>query len=357
MVVGPPPQRPVILAIAFLDRQVVDAGDAQPHQALLVELPVLVAVAAEPAAAVVVPLVGEAHRDAVVAERPDLLDQPVVQLLRPLARQERLDRVAALQELGAVSPAAVRRVGERDARRIAGVPGVLGHAGLLRGGLGVERRKRRAAHGCRSLGCGMSWPGGADTSRTPFTDRSRLRNAKCFNGCDQSREWRGKSTTSHRRIRCGDRARNSRAAIPAATPGCSGSPAASRSAMRVASAMWMRARWSGLPSMSGATSVRSPEMPASRSHAICARRFQSAWTVLRFCLCQTLERRDDAGDAFLADLHRPADAGILQQARFDQRAAASDDAGGQCAVVLVRAGDGDIGAGAAADRARSCSPA
>ena len=40
---------------------------------------------------VVVPLVGEAHRDAVAAERPQLLDQPVVELLRPLAGQERDD--------------------------------------------------------------------------------------------------------------------------------------------------------------------------------------------------------------------------------------------------------------------------
>src|SRR5438046_175105 len=49
VIVGTPPERPVILALAFLDRQVVDAGDAPAHQAVLVELPVLVAVAAEPA--------------------------------------------------------------------------------------------------------------------------------------------------------------------------------------------------------------------------------------------------------------------------------------------------------------------
>ena len=61
----------------------------------VVELPVLVAVGAEPVAAVVVPLVGEAHRDAVVGEGPELLDQPVVELARPLALQERDDRVAA----------------------------------------------------------------------------------------------------------------------------------------------------------------------------------------------------------------------------------------------------------------------
>ena len=129
---------------------------AQPHQAVLVELPVLVAVAAEPVAAVVVPFVGEAHRDAVVAKRPDLLDQPVVELALPLARQEGDDGVAALEEFRAVAPAAVERVGERDALGIARVPGVFGHACLLGGGLGVERRKRRPVHGISS---GIGWFG------------------------------------------------------------------------------------------------------------------------------------------------------------------------------------------------------
>src|SRR5712691_213695 len=128
-------ERPVILALALLDRKIVDAGDAQAHQAVLVELPVLVAVAAEPASAVVVPLVGKAHCDPIVAEGPDLLDQAVVELAAPFTRQERFDLRASLQELRAVAPAAVGRIGERHPRRVARVPGVFGHARLLRGGL------------------------------------------------------------------------------------------------------------------------------------------------------------------------------------------------------------------------------
>src|SRR5262249_34303222 len=103
---------------------------------------------AEPVAAVIVPLVGEAHRDAVLAEGPQLLDQPVVELAIPFARQKFLDRLAALDELGAVAPAAGRRVGERDARGLARVPAVLGEAHLLGRGLQRERRQRRA-------GCGI----------------------------------------------------------------------------------------------------------------------------------------------------------------------------------------------------------
>src|ERR1043165_726917 len=82
MVIGPAAQRPMILALAFLDGQVVDAGDAQPNQALAIELPILVAVAAMPLSTVVMPFIGEAHGDAAFAEGPNFLDQAVVELSR-----------------------------------------------------------------------------------------------------------------------------------------------------------------------------------------------------------------------------------------------------------------------------------
>jgi hypothetical protein len=47
---------------------------------VLLKFPVLISVAAEPVAAVVVPLVREAHGNAVLAESPDFLDQAVVEL-------------------------------------------------------------------------------------------------------------------------------------------------------------------------------------------------------------------------------------------------------------------------------------
>jgi hypothetical protein len=62
---------------------------------MLVEFPVLIAVAAEPKTAVIVPLIGEAHRDAVLAKRPDFLDQAVAEFPGSLASQERVDGLAA----------------------------------------------------------------------------------------------------------------------------------------------------------------------------------------------------------------------------------------------------------------------
>ena len=142
MVVGSASERPAISAIRFVNRGIVDAGDPPTHQAALVELPKLISIGPEPLTAAVVPLIGEAHRHPVLAEPPKLLNQPVLMFCRPFAGEKRDDLLSALKELGAISPSRIRRVGERDARGIAAVPGVLGDAHLGgRGVLGDEGRQ------------------------------------------------------------------------------------------------------------------------------------------------------------------------------------------------------------------------
>src|SRR5580692_9575374 len=139
MIVRTTTERPMIKAVLLLDRQVVDARQTHAHQAVRVEFPVLIAVAAEPASRIVAPFVGEANGDAVLMKGPEFLDQPIVELAVPFAGQKRLDRGPALKELGAVSPPAVFRISERHARRVTGVPGVLGPTRLLRRGFLVKR--------------------------------------------------------------------------------------------------------------------------------------------------------------------------------------------------------------------------
>src|ERR1700677_56185 len=156
-------ERPVIKTVLFADRQIVDAREAHAHQAVLVELPVLVAVATEPASRIVTPFIGEANGDAVLMKGPEVLDQPIVELAVPFAGQKRLDRGSALKELRPVSPPAVLRIGERHARGVAGVPGVLRHSRLLRRSFLVEGRQRRSAHDSRSL-----IPPPAGSPRTAF---------------------------------------------------------------------------------------------------------------------------------------------------------------------------------------------
>src|SRR4051812_10482541 len=105
--------RPAELAIRFLDRHIVDAGLPAAHQSVLVELPLLIAMGTEPVAGIVAVLIREAHRNPVLMERPDLLDQPVLELARPFAREKFHDLGPAREELRAVPPAAVLGIGER----------------------------------------------------------------------------------------------------------------------------------------------------------------------------------------------------------------------------------------------------
>src|SRR5882672_6290336 len=140
---------PMVFPLRGRDRQIVYRGVAAAHQPAFVELPVLVAVGAEPVAGIVTPLIGEAHRDPVAGEGPELLDQPVIELARPFAREESDDRGPPLEEFGAVAPPAILGIGEGDLLRIAAVPAILGRPHLSHGGLvreGWQRRTRFAGH-------------------------------------------------------------------------------------------------------------------------------------------------------------------------------------------------------------------
>src|SRR3954465_10669513 len=138
-----PRRWPVKAAFAFLDGDVVDAGLAPPHQAVFVELPLLVAVGTMPLPGIVVPFILEAHGNAVLVERPEVLDQAIVMLLRPFAGEEFDDRLAPLEEFSAVTPTAVLGIGQRHPHRVARIPGTFRHARLLGGGFAGEWRQRR----------------------------------------------------------------------------------------------------------------------------------------------------------------------------------------------------------------------
>src|SRR5215213_5091648 len=137
-------------SLALVDGIVVDAGVPTAHVALFVELPMLVAVAAPPLAAGVVRLVLESHRDPVIGEAPQLLAQLIVELALPLPSQEVHDRLTALEELVAIAPLGVLRVGGGNALGITRVPGVLRRSDLLtRGLLGEGRDRRSVGHGAQ----------------------------------------------------------------------------------------------------------------------------------------------------------------------------------------------------------------
>jgi len=134
----------VVPPVGFVDRQIVDGSEASLHHASRIELPILVSVRAEPVAAVVMPLISEAHGNSVVAEGPEFLDQAIIELLVPFTGEEGDDLRPPVDELRAVTPAAVFGVGQGDPFGVPAVPGVLGGPDLLGGGLRGERRDRRS---------------------------------------------------------------------------------------------------------------------------------------------------------------------------------------------------------------------
>ncbi len=88
VIVGTTAQGPVEQAVGLSNRQIVDTGVTHRHQALRIEFPIFVAVGTEPVLSIVVPLIGETHRNAVVRERPQFLDETVVEFSRPFTREQ-----------------------------------------------------------------------------------------------------------------------------------------------------------------------------------------------------------------------------------------------------------------------------
>src|SRR6266566_1575686 len=143
MRIGPAAKRPMIFSFRLLDWEIVDASVAKSHQTIVAKLPILIAVGAEPIPGVVVPFVSEAHGNAISGVRPELFDEPVVQLFRPFAFQKLDDFLPSTQKLRPVSPARIDCVSECNLFRIARIPSIFGQANLLDGSLTIEWRHRR----------------------------------------------------------------------------------------------------------------------------------------------------------------------------------------------------------------------
>src|SRR5580700_3999987 len=88
MIIRTSSQCPLVLVLRLFDWQTVDASQPQAHQPVLIELPILIAIRAKRIPGVVVPFIGTAHRDMIPLERPELFDQPIVQLFCPIAPEK-----------------------------------------------------------------------------------------------------------------------------------------------------------------------------------------------------------------------------------------------------------------------------
>ena len=148
-------QRPVELALAFLDRHIVNAGEATVHQAIRFEFPVLITVGAKPVTGIIMPLVSVTHGDAVIGKRPELFDQAVIQLFSTCGsgNLSLLRGWWRTQRGYAIGYPAYRRA---RLFRVAAVPAIFSKSNFLDGCFTGKRWKWRA-----SLGVGH----GNDSSR------------------------------------------------------------------------------------------------------------------------------------------------------------------------------------------------
>src|SRR4051812_21110740 len=113
MIVWSPSDGPAIQPLRLLNRKIVDTRMTGLHQPVLVELPVLIPIAAPPLPRRIVTLIRKPHGNPRAVEHPQLLDQPVLQLTLPLPCQECNNRLAPIHKLRPVPPSTVDRVGER----------------------------------------------------------------------------------------------------------------------------------------------------------------------------------------------------------------------------------------------------
>ncbi len=120
-------------AICRIDWEIVDGGVATLHQSCRIIFPVLVAIGAKPAPAVVMPFIRIAHRESIAGEGPQFLYQPIIEFFGPLAGQECGNFCSANDELRSITPAAVGGIGERHLFRIAAIPTIFRKADLLNG--------------------------------------------------------------------------------------------------------------------------------------------------------------------------------------------------------------------------------
>src|SRR6185503_14460989 len=139
---------PAEFSLGFGNRQIIDAREPAAHEAIRVELPVLIPVGAIPAAGGVVKLILEPHGDAIGGEGPEFLLQTIVELARPFPFEKLDDLGTAIQEFGTVAPLSVLSVGEGDTVGVATVPSVLGRLNFLaRRFLGEGREWGAGIHG------------------------------------------------------------------------------------------------------------------------------------------------------------------------------------------------------------------
>src|SRR5262245_54376013 len=131
------------LSVFLTNRQIIYGRMTRRHQAVFIELPILIAVGSKPVSRIVMTFVSEANGDPVVLKGPQLLDQSIVEFLRPFAPKKVDNLIPADDEFRSVAPTALFAIGERHFFGITSIPSVFRQTDFLNGGFISERRQWR----------------------------------------------------------------------------------------------------------------------------------------------------------------------------------------------------------------------
>src|SRR6266481_4985093 len=88
---------------------------------------------------IIVPFVGETHRNSIPIMGPKFLDQSVVQLFRPLPSEKFDDLLPPMWKFRAISPARVDGISKCHLFWFTRIPAILCQTNLLNGSLTSER--------------------------------------------------------------------------------------------------------------------------------------------------------------------------------------------------------------------------
>jgi hypothetical protein len=161
-----PGMRSAIPAFGFLNRIIFGAHVPAAHQPIVVELPMLITLSAEPLAVCIMLFVFETERNPIPDEAPQLLHQLVIQF--PF--EKNVDRLPALEELRAIAPFGIFAIDLRD------VFGVAARPARLRCAIPRDRRKYRGSHRERDSPQGLDTFGA--TRRATWRDTSAVSGSK-----------------------------------------------------------------------------------------------------------------------------------------------------------------------------------
>jgi hypothetical protein len=145
MRIRPASQRPMKFPLRFRDRQIIDASVPHPHQSILRKFPILIAKRPPPLSRRIARFICKPHRNSIPLERPQFLDQPVLQFLGPLPRQESDDLLPPIDKFRPVPPPRIDGICQTHFLRRPRIPSIFRAPHFQNRRLVRKRRKWRPA--------------------------------------------------------------------------------------------------------------------------------------------------------------------------------------------------------------------